>query len=127
MSSVSGVADLPLHGGHVPTWLAKLMLKLSKAILEVLLIEFDSEEVLRRFSNPLWFQAFNNVIGMDWDSSGSTTVTTAMVKTALEEISGEVRVAGGKGLISRKTPEEIIKYSDEIGLSSASSNELVKV
>ncbi|MEM4967177.1 MAG: DUF763 domain-containing protein, partial [Zestosphaera sp.] len=63
MSSVSGVADLPLHGGHVPTWLAKLMLKLSTAILEVLLIEFDSEEVLRRFSNPLWFQAFNNVIG----------------------------------------------------------------
>ena len=127
MSSVSGVADLPLHEGHVPSWLAKLMLKLSKAILEVLLIEFSSEEVLRRFSNPLWFQAFNNVIGMDWDSSGSTTVTTAMIKTALEEIGGDVRVAGGKGLTSRRTPEEIIKYSDEIGLSSASSRDLIKV
>ena len=127
MSSVSGVADLPLHGGHVPPWLARLMLKLSRAILEVLLIEFSSEEVLRRFSNPLWFQAFNNVIGMDWDSSGSTTVTTAMIKTALEEISGDVRVAGGKGLTSRKTPEEIVKYGDEIGLGSTSSNELIKV
>jgi hypothetical protein len=103
------------------------MLKLSRAILEVLLIEFSSEEVLRRFSNPLWFQAFNNVIGMDWDSSGSTTVTTAMIKTALEEISGDVRVAGGKGLTARKTPEEIVKYGDEIGLGSTSSNELIKV
>lgn len=127
MNSVSGVADLPLHGGHVPPWLARLMLKLSKAILEVLLIEFSSEEVLKRFSNPLWFQAFNNVIGMDWDSSGSTTVTTAMIKTALEEIEGDVRVAGGKGLISRKTPAEIIKYSDEMGLGSTFSSELIKV
>jgi len=127
MSSISGVADLPLHEGHVPPWLARLMLKLSKAILEVLLIEFNSEEVLKRFSNPLWFQAFNNVIGMDWDSSGSTTVTTAIIKTALEEIGGDVRVAGGKGLTSRKTPEEIVKYGDEIGLSSSSSSELIKV
>ncbi|MGC8975024.1 MAG: DUF763 domain-containing protein, partial [Thermoprotei archaeon] len=127
MSSISGVADLPLHEGHVPPWLARLMLKLSKAILEVLLIEFNSEEVLKRFSNPLWFQAFNNVIGMDWDSSGSTTVTTAIIKTALEEIGGDVRVAGGKGLTSRKTPEEIVRYGDEIGLSSSSSNELIKV
>lgn len=127
MSSVSGVADLPLHGGHVPPWLARLMLKLSKAILEVLLIEYSGEEVLKRFSNPLWFQAFNNVIGMDWDSSGSTTVTTAMIKTVLEEIRGDVRVAGGKGPISRKTPAEIIRYSDDMGLSSTSSDELIKV
>ncbi|MFN3268060.1 MAG: DUF763 domain-containing protein, partial [Zestosphaera sp.] len=127
MSSISGVADLPLHEGRVPSWLARLMLKLSKAILEVMLIEFSSEEILRRFSNPLWFQAFNNVIGMDWDSSGSTTVTTAMIKTALDEIGSDIRVAGGKGHTSRKTPEEIIKYSDEIGMSSTSSSELVRV
>ncbi len=127
MSSISGVADLPLHEGHVPSWLARLMLKLSKAILEVMLIEFSSEEILRRFSNPLWFQAFNNVIGMDWDSSGSTTVTTAMIKTALDEIGSDIRVAGGKGHTSRKTPEEIIKYGDEIGMSSTSSSELVRV
>ncbi|MEM2021428.1 MAG: DUF763 domain-containing protein [Zestosphaera sp.] len=127
MTGVSGVADLPLHGGHVPPWLAKLMLKLSRGILEVMLTELSGEEVLRRFSNPLWFQAFNNVIGMDWDSSGSTTVTTAMIKTALSEIGGDVRVAGGKGAASRRTPEEIMKYGGEVGLSTAVTKELIKV
>ncbi len=127
MTGVSGVADLPLHGGHVPPWLARLMLKLSRSILEVMLTELGSEEVLRRFSNPLWFQAFNNVIGMDWDSSGSTTVTTAMIKTALSEIGGDVRVAGGKGAASRRAPEEITKYGEEVGLSTAVTEGLIKV
>ncbi|MEM0014292.1 MAG: DUF763 domain-containing protein [Zestosphaera sp.] len=127
MPRISGVADLPLHEGHVPHWLAKLMLKLSKNILEVMLLELSDEEILKRFSNPLWFQAFNNVIGMDWDSSGSTTVTTAMIKNALEELRGDVRVAGGKGLTSRKTPKEIVDYGDEMGLSSTTVDQLIRV
>lgn len=127
MCGVSGVADLPLHEGQVPPWLARLMLKLSRSILEVMLLEFSSEDILKRFSNPLWFQAFNNVIGMDWDSSGSTTVTTAMIKHALNELEGDVRLAGGKGLASRKTPEEIHTYGVELGVSTATADRLVKV
>ena len=122
----TGVADLPLHWGHVPPWLARIMRRLSKAILEVAIMELGSEGLLRRLSNPLWFQAFNNAIGMDWDSSGSTTVTTAMIKEALNEIEGGVRVAGGKGLASRKTPEEIMRYGDELGLPSKTVETLIR-
>jgi len=124
---LSGFADLPLHWGHVPPWLARIMFNLSKAILEVMLIEFKTEDILKRFSNPLWFQAFNNVIGMDWDSSGSTTVTTAMVKNALNELNADLRVAGGKGVISRETPAEIRRYGDELSLNSGVVENLIRI
>jgi Uncharacterized conserved protein len=77
---LEGIADLPLHEGKVPSWLASIMKRLSKAIIDVMIIEWGEEKVLERLSNPLWFQAFNNVIGMDWDSSGSTTVTLGILK-----------------------------------------------
>ncbi|PUA33446.1 MAG: hypothetical protein B7O98_03230 [Zestosphaera tikiterensis] len=124
---LSGFADLPLHWGHVPPWLARIMFNLSKAILEVMLIEFKTEDILKRFSNPLWFQAFNNVIGMDWDSSGSTTVTTAMVKNALNELNADLRVAGGKGVVSRETPAEIRRYGDELSLNSGVVENLIRI
>ncbi len=125
--TISGFADLPLHWGHVPPWLARIMFNLSKAILEVMLLEFKTEDVLKRFSNPLWFQAFNNVIGMDWDSSGSTTVTTAIVKSALNELNADLRVAGGKGLVSRETPAEIRRYGDELNINSNVVEDLIKI
>ncbi len=31
----SGVADLPLHGGHVPQWLAERMTKLGTAVTAI--------------------------------------------------------------------------------------------
>ncbi len=113
---IEGIADLPLHYGHVPQWLAKIMKELAKAILDIILLEFRSEGLLKRLSNPYWFQAFNNAIGMDWDSSGSTTVTTAIVKEALRELGADVGVAGGKGPLSRKTQGEIDMYGELMGL-----------
>ena len=77
---LEGIAELPLHDGHVPPWLANIMKRLAHAILRIMVEEFGPGKVVERFSNPLWFQAFNNVIGMDWDSSGSTTVTTGILK-----------------------------------------------
>ncbi len=124
---LTGVADLPLHWGHVPPWLVKIMRRLAKEILEVAILELGREGLLRRLANPLWFQALNNAIGMDWDSSGSTTVTTAMIKEALLEINAGLRLAGGKGLLSRKTPEEIRKYGEELGLSSRRVEELTRI
>jgi len=124
---LTGVADLPLHWGHVPPWLARIMRKLAKGILEVAVLELGREGLLRRLANPLWFQALNNAIGMDWDSSGSTTVTTAIIKEALLEINAGLRLAGGKGLLSRKTPEEIRKYGEELGLSSRRIEELTHI
>ncbi len=124
---LTGVADLPLHWGHVPPWLARIMRRLAKEILEVAILELGREGLLRRLANPLWFQALNNAIGMDWDSSGSTTVTTAIIKEALLEINAGLRLAGGKGLLSRETPEEIRKYGEELGLSSRRVEELTRI
>jgi hypothetical protein len=124
---VSGVADLPLHGGHVPAWLARIMKRMAKAIVKIMIIEYGPIELLRRLSNPLWFQALNNAIGMDWDSSGSTTVTTAILKEILKEENIEVRIAGGKGKISLKTPKEIIIEADDIGLITSKASELIKI
>jgi len=112
---VAGLADLPLHWGHVPPWLAAIMRRLARAIVKVIILDLGNEALLKRLSNPLWFQAFNNVIGMDWDSSGSTTVTTAILKEVLNDLNTDVRIAGGKGLLSRKTPEELLKYGEEVG------------
>ncbi|WP_461864408.1 DUF763 domain-containing protein [Thermococcus sp.] len=101
------VADLPLHGGHVPAWLAQRMKKLTRLVLLLAVEEYGTRGLLERLSDPIWFQAFNNVIGMDWDSSGSTTVTAGMIKDALRQEELGVKAAGGKGKKSRATPEEL--------------------
>ncbi|WP_297500041.1 DUF763 domain-containing protein [Thermococcus sp.] len=106
------VADLPLHGGHVPAWLAQRMRKLAKLVLILAVEEYGTRGFLERLSDPVWFQAFNNVIGMDWDSSGSTTVTAGMIKDALWKEELGVKAAGGKGKKSRATPEELKKIAE---------------
>ena len=102
-----GVAELPLHGGQVPRWLISRMMKLGRILIELIVDEYGPCGLLERLSDPAYFQAINNIIGMDWDSSGSTTVTTAVLKHALEEAGLGVRMAGGKGSKSRDTPEEL--------------------
>ena len=47
----SGVADLPLHGGHVPAWLAERMTKLGTAIVESILLHYGHAELLSRLSD----------------------------------------------------------------------------
>ncbi|HIP65997.1 MAG TPA: DUF763 domain-containing protein, partial [Pyrodictium sp.] len=83
--SVIGIAELPLHSGKVPPWMAKYMKRLAKAIVEVIVEEYGPREVVKRLADPIWFQAFNNAIGMDWDSSGSTTVTLGILRQVVEE------------------------------------------
>ncbi len=122
-----GVADLPLHWGHVPPWLAEIMRRLAAAIIDVILIDLGRDELLRRLANPLWFQAFNNVIGMDWDSSGSTTVTTAIIKEVLIKRNEGIYLAGGKGRLSRRTPDEIVAYGEVMGLSTKAINDLIRI
>ena len=102
----SGVANLPLHSGHAPRWLFNRMIKLSGEIIRIISLEFGPDEVVRRFADPFWFQAFSCVIGFDWHSSGTTTVTLGSVKQALKPEDG-ILVAGGKGRVSRDTPGEI--------------------
>ncbi len=105
----TGVANLPLHAGRVPPWLFKKMKGLSALVLEAMIVEHGPDEVLRRLSDPYWFQAFCCVLGFDWHSSGLTTTVCGAMKEALKERgrSYGLFIAGGKGATSRKTPLEI--------------------
>ncbi len=120
-----GTADLPLHTGHAPPWLFGKMVKLGKAISEVIVNEYGTEELLRRLAHPYWFQSLSLVLGFDWHSSGTTTVTMGALKAALGPELGLV-VAGGKGRASRKTPDEIVKLGDQLGLGTRRLKELVR-
>lgn len=116
----SGSADLPLHNGHVPPWLAQRMSMLGLAITEALLIEFGKAEVLRRFSDPFWFQSLGAVMGMDWHSSGITTSVMGAMKKAINPRSKEfgLYICGGKGKYSRQTPSELTAIGDKTGLDA---------
>jgi hypothetical protein len=114
----SGSADLPLHNGYVPVWLAERMARLGLAVTEVLLAEFGKDEVLRRLSDPFWFQSLGAVMGMDWHSSGITTSVMGALKRAINPRSQELGlyICGGKGSASRQTPAEIVKVCEDTGL-----------
>ncbi len=118
---------LPLHHGKAPPWLLNRMKKLCYPIVRIIVDEFGYDELLRRFSDPIFFQSLSNVLGFDWNSSGSTTVLTGVLKAALNESELEVRVAGGKGKNALKTPDEIEKLGDELGLKSERIEELKRV
>lgn len=115
----TGYADLPLHHGRVPPWLAERMTRLGGAIVEALALEYGKPEVLKRLSDPLWFQAFGSVLGMDWHSSGITTSVMGALKKAINPISHElgIYVCGGRGKHSLQTPAELIKIGEKTGLN----------
>ena len=93
------VAQLPLHTGKAPPWLFKRMTKLAGAVTMAIVEEFGPAEMLRRLSDPWWFQAFGCVLGFDWHSSGVTTVTCGALKEAAKACGADlgILVAGGKG------------------------------
>jgi hypothetical protein len=105
----SGVADLPLHGGHVPAWLAERMTKLGTAITETIVQTQGRPAFLSRLSDPFWFQAFGAVMGMDWHSSGITTSVMGALKRGLAPRAHElgIYICGGRGRFSRNTPNEL--------------------
>jgi len=97
------------------------MVRLSRLIVEHICVDQGVDEVLRRLSDPFWFQAFGCVLGFDWHSSGLTTTTCGAVKEALRGPGGELGLyaAGGKGRVSRRTPDEVTKACDGLGLDAA--------
>jgi len=105
----SGVADLPLHGGHVPPWLAERMTRLGTAITETIIHDYGTSAFLSRISDPFWFQAFGSVMGMDWHSSGITTSVMGALKRGLTPRANELGlyICGGRGRHSRNTPHEL--------------------
>ncbi len=114
----SGVADLPLHGGRVPAWLAERMAKLGTAVTESIVLQYGSSEFLSRLSDPFWFQAFGCVMGMDWHSSGITTSVLGALKRGLNPRAHELGlyVCGGRGRHSRNTPDELRAFAASANL-----------
>jgi uncharacterized protein len=105
----SGYADLPLHGGHVPQWLAERMTRLGAAIVEAIIERYGQSELLSRLADPFWFQALGSVMGMDWHSSGITTSVMGALKRGLTPRADELGIyfCGGRGRHSRNTPQEL--------------------
>jgi len=115
----SGSADLPLHYGYVPKWLAERMAKLGLAVVETIVMDYGKNEVLTRLSDPFWFQSLGAVMGMDWHSSGITTSVMGALKRSVNPHSKElgIYICGGKGNHSRETPNELLKVSEQTGLN----------
>ena len=113
----SGVADLPLHGGHVPHWLAERMTRLGTAITETIVHDYGASAFLSRLSDPFWFQALGSVMGMDWHSSGITTSVMGALKRGLASRADElgIYICGGRGRFSRNTPQELRMIAERRG------------
>ena len=121
MARRTGSADLPLHGGRVPPWLATRMSSLGAIIAQAIVQHYGRDEFLRRLSQPFWFQSFGAVMGMDWHSSGITTSVIGALKRGLAPLSDElgIHVCGVRGRHSRRTPEELRLLGERIGFDGA--------
>ena len=113
----SGIADLPLHGGRVPQWLAERMTKLGTAVIEAIVRDYGTSVFLSRLSDPFWFQALGAVMGMDWHSSGITTSVMGALKRGLAPRADElgIYICGGRGRFSRNTPQELRSIAERRG------------
>ncbi len=121
MAQRAGSADLPLHHGKVPEWLAGRMAKLGAIIAEAICQDYGRDEFLSRLANPFWFQSFGAVMGMDWHSSGITTSVIGALKRGLVPLEKELglHVCGGRGKHSRKTPAELVAIGQRVGFDGA--------
>ena len=117
MTRRSGSADLPLHGGRVPQWLADRMSSLGAVVCQAIVHHYGREELLARLAHPFWFQSFGAVMGMDWHSSGITTSVIGALKRGLAPLGHElgIHVCGGRGRHSRRTPDELMALGDRVG------------
>jgi len=123
----TGIATVPLDYGRCPKWLFERMKRLSRGIMIAIREEFGPEEILKRLSDPIWFQSLGCVIGFDWNSSGLTTTTLGALKEGLRGIEKElgIFICGGKGKTSRKTPDQIKRWGEILGWQDSQINKLV--
>src|SRR5436190_23796541 len=121
MARRSGSADLPLHTGRVPPWLASRMARLGTVITEAIVHHYGRQEFLRRMAHPFWFQSFGAVMGMDWHSSGIKTSVIGALKRGLRPLEKElgIHVCGGRGKHSRQTPQELARIGERVGFDGA--------
>jgi hypothetical protein len=121
MARRAGSADLPLHGGQVPHWLANRMTRLGAVMSQAIVHHYGRDELLRRLAHPFWFQSFGAVMGMDWHSSGITTSVIGALKRGLAPLEKElgIHVCGGRGKHSRQTPHQLISIGERAGFDGS--------
>src|SRR3982751_5547249 len=121
MTRKSGGADLPLHGGRVPLWLARPMARFGGGVIQAIILHSGRDEFLSRLASPFWFQSFGAVMGMDWHSSGITTSVIGALKRGLAPLEKElgIHVCGGRGKYSRNTPQELVAIGERVGFDGA--------
>src|SRR5712675_178037 len=121
MARRAGSADLPLHGGQVPQWLAVRMARLGTVMSQAIVLHYGRDELLRRLAHPFWFQSFGAVMGMDWHSSGITTSVIGALKRGLRPLAADlgIHVCGGRGKHSRQTPHELIAIGERVGFDGS--------
>ena len=121
MAQRAGIANLPLHNGQVPKWLADRMTRLGAVISETIIHHYGRDEMLRRLAHPFWFQSFGAVMGMDWHSSGITTSVIGALKRGLAPSAKELglHVCGGRGKYSRQTPAELVAIGERVGFDGS--------
>lgn len=121
----TGYADLPLHHGNAPKWLFSRMVQLSKVVYAMVEREYGRDEFLKRTSDPFWFQCFACVLGFDFHSSGTTTVTCGALKEALSLEEHGIEFLGGKGKSAINVKEEISSLSERINISQSKLDSLL--
>lgn len=115
---------MPLHSGSTPKWLFKRMVNLAKPISDIIISEYGNENLLKRLSDPYWFQALSCILGYDHHSSGCTTVTLGALKLVLNTKESNIAIAGGKGTASKKTLKELEIIGNKFSLSSSKIEKL---
>ena len=86
------LAYLPLHGGKAPPYLFQRMEQLAGAMTMAIVDEYGPAEMLRRLSDPWWFQSFGCVLGFDWHSSGVTTATCGALNEAHKRLGDDLGI-----------------------------------
>ena len=119
--------ELPLHGGRAPKWLFNRMVRIGTKIVDIIVDEYGEKELIRRIGHPLWFHALALVLGYDWDSSGVTTVTTAVLKKCIKELNLDIVVAGGKGKAALNVPLELEEEGDKLNFATNTIEALKKL
>ena len=122
-----GIATFTLDYGNCPRWLFERMVNLGRQIIFIIAEEFGSEEIVKRLSDPVWFQSLGTVLAFDWNASGLTTILTAALKEAIrgQEKRLGIFICGGKGKTSRKTPEEINFWGEKLSFPDSQIKNLV--
>ncbi|MEM7822875.1 MAG: DUF763 domain-containing protein [Candidatus Aenigmatarchaeota archaeon] len=117
----TGIVELRLAAGPVPHY--REIVKISGPVLAVLVNEFGTNEVIKRFSDPIWLNCFACAVGFEWQFSGMTTIPLKAAKEALEKEDIGLKIIGGKGKESRAV-EQITKIADELNLKEQAIKEI---